>query len=82
MYKRQKCSINLERFETVMSAKLDPISIQRIDGLKFNLEDGWILVRRSGTEPITRMTVEAKTELRMDALFKQAEILMLESTGS
>ncbi len=77
-----KCSINLERFETVMSAKLDPISIQRIDGLKFNLEDGWILVRRSGTEPITRMTVEAKTELRMDALFKQAEILMLESTGS
>ena len=31
------------------------------DGLRFVLEEGWILVRPSGTEPLLRMTVEAKT---------------------
>jgi len=31
------------------------------DGLRFDLEDGWILVRPSGTEPLLRLTIEAKT---------------------
>ncbi len=76
-----KRRINLDGLETTMAAKLEPISIQRIDGVKFNLRDGWVLIRHSGTEPITRFTVEAKTALRMDEIFKQTEILILESTG-
>ena len=76
-----KRRINLDGLETAMTAKLEPISIQRIDGVKFNLKDGWVLIRHSGTEPITRLTVEARTELRMNEIFKQTEILMLESTG-
>lgn len=32
-----------------------------VDGLRLTLEDGWILVRPSGTEPVVRLTVEADT---------------------
>jgi phosphoglucosamine mutase len=48
-------------------ARLLPRSFPRIlskdttDGLRLALEEGWILVRPSGTEPLLRMTAEAKT---------------------
>ena len=48
-------------------AKLLPRSFPGIlgedttDGLRLALKEGWILVRPSGTEPLLRMTVEAKT---------------------
>jgi len=32
-----------------------------IDGIRLNLKNGWILVRPSGTEPLIRITVEAKS---------------------
>jgi len=31
----------------------------RVDGLGFQIEDGWVLIRPSGTEPILRVTTEA-----------------------
>jgi len=31
----------------------------RVDGLGFQIEDGWVLIRPSGTEPILRVTSEA-----------------------
>jgi len=33
-----------------------------IDGLRITLENGWVLVRASGTEPIIRVTVEAESK--------------------
>jgi phosphomannomutase/phosphoglucomutase len=38
------------------------------DGLKIFLEDGWVLVRPSGTEPLFRIFSEAKTEDRARAI--------------
>ncbi len=32
-----------------------------VDGVRLTLEDGWLLVRASGTEPLIRLTVEGKT---------------------
>jgi phosphoglucosamine mutase len=32
-----------------------------MDGLHMTLENGWILIRASGTEPLIRVTVEAET---------------------
>ncbi|AEH06033.1 phosphoglucosamine mutase [Methanothermococcus okinawensis] len=33
---------------------------ETIDGARFNLDDGWVLIRPSGTEPYIRIRVEAK----------------------
>jgi len=38
----------------------DIIDIDRTDGLKLYMKDGWVLMRPSGTEPIFRVYVEAK----------------------
>jgi phosphomannomutase / phosphoglucomutase len=38
----------------------DIVSIDRTDGLKLFMKDGWVLLRPSGTEPIFRVYVEAR----------------------
>ncbi len=45
--------------------------INTLDGVRVDIEDGWILVRPSGTEPKIRITVESKD--RCDELYKKAE---------
>jgi phosphomannomutase/phosphoglucomutase len=42
-----------------------------IDGIKLLFSDGWTLIRPSGTEPIFRIFVEAKSSDKADILFKQ-----------
>ncbi len=48
-----------------------PLSISRIDGIKLYFNDGWLLVRASGTEPKIRLTAEAKTETRVRQLYDE-----------
>jgi len=36
--------------------------ISRVDGIRIDMEDAWILIRPSGTEPKIRVTVEAKRQ--------------------
>jgi phosphomannomutase len=42
------------------------------DGYKLFVDDGWVLVRSSGTEPLIRFYAEADSVLRVDALLKAA----------
>jgi len=49
--------------------KLKPLQVSKIDGLKLDFKDGWLLVRPSGTEPKIRLTAEAKTETAVRQLF-------------
>ncbi|HKV90760.1 MAG TPA: phosphoglucosamine mutase, partial [Thermoplasmata archaeon] len=42
--------------------------IVTIDGLKVIRDDGWILLRPSGTEPLIRVFAEAKDRARAEAL--------------
>ncbi len=44
--------------------------INTLDGVRVDLEDGWILVRPSGTEPKIRITVESAN--KCDELFNKA----------
>jgi phosphomannomutase len=48
--------------------------IVRTDGLKLILEDGsWVCYRLSGTEPVVRAYVEARSEQDMETLKAAAE---------
>ena len=49
-------------------------SASMVDGVRLELDDGWTLIRPSGTEPVIRVTVEARN-------IKLAEELMDKSRG-
>ena len=54
----------IEKFRAAFSdAKLNDL-----DGLRFDMDEGWVLVRPSGTEPKLRVTVEAVDERALERL--------------
>ncbi len=48
---------------------MEPLSVHNIDGIKLDFEDGWLLIRASGTEPKIRVTAEARSEVRVQQLY-------------
>ena len=48
------------------------ISYNRVDGFKFIFEDGWLLIRSSGTEPILRFYSESSKMEKVEKLLKSA----------
>jgi phosphomannomutase len=52
--------------------------VVRTDGLKLILDDGsWVCYRLSGTEPVVRAYVEARSEQDMEALSAAAKSFVL-----
>lgn len=49
-----------------------------IDGVKVILEDGWFLIRPSNTQPLIRLTVEARSEEKLKEIASYAEKTILE----
>ena len=49
-----------------------PKEISDMDGLKAVFEDGWILLRPSGTEPKLKVVVEGESEARANELMGMA----------
>jgi len=60
---------------------MEPSSVSNVDGIKLNFEDGWLLIRQSGTEPKVRVTAEAKSEARVRQLFDSGVRAVKESMG-
>ena len=48
------------------------VEIDTLDGVKHLTENGWLLVRPSGTEPVLRVYSEAETPEAAQALVKDA----------
>jgi phosphoglucosamine mutase len=44
--------------------------VYTVDGIRLQLEDGWVLIRPSGTEPMIRITVEAHDRARAEQLLE------------
>lgn len=42
--------------------------VDTIDGVRVETDDGWVLIRASGTQPLVRVTAEASTEMAADKL--------------
>ena len=48
---------------------MNPVSMQREDGVRAVFGDGWLLIRASGTEPKVRITAEARNRDRVEELY-------------
>jgi phosphomannomutase len=44
-----------------LQAEVQNAEINDVDGVKFDLEEGWVHLRKSNTEPIIRIYAEAAT---------------------
>jgi len=60
----------MERVAERVAAAYDDVST--LDGVRVDLGDGWFLLRASGTQPLVRVTAEARDEERADAVFGEA----------
>ncbi|SHG38185.1 phosphoglucosamine mutase [Halobaculum gomorrense] len=70
----------LARVETLVRERYDADRIETLDGVRVSFPDGWILVRASGTQPLVRLTAEARSEERTTELLSEARALV--STAS
>ncbi|ELZ36204.1 phosphoglucosamine mutase [Halorubrum saccharovorum DSM 1137] len=64
----------VERVAERARERFDDVSA--LDGIRVETETGWFLVRASGTEPLVRITAEARDERDADELFETARGLV------
>jgi phosphoglucosamine mutase len=50
--------------------------VSKVDGVRLSLEDGWILVRASGTEPFIRLTVEGESLKAAEGIMEKGVVLV------
>ncbi|MFC7209878.1 phosphoglucosamine mutase [Natronoarchaeum sp. GCM10025321] len=50
--------------------------VESLDGVRVEREDGWFLVRASGTQPLVRITAEGRTEAATAELYDEARALV------
>jgi phosphomannomutase len=81
-YNRNDARLTEKEKNRIMAAykkgvkQLAGFPVQRVetkDGFKLFIENGWVLVRASGTEPLIRFYAEAETPEKVEALLKAAQ---------
>lgn len=68
--------------EDLVTERYDASAIETLDGVRIETEAGWLLIRASGTQPLIRLTAEARTAARAEALLADAKELVAAATGS
>jgi phosphoglucosamine mutase len=68
---------NIERDYTRVFGKA---IVNRVDGLRLQLPEGWILLRASGTEPLIRITAEGRDDKATHSLLERGGELVKEAT--
>ncbi|MFC7156463.1 phosphoglucosamine mutase [Halomarina halobia] len=57
-----------------VTARYDDVTT--LDGVRVDLGDAWFLLRASGTQPLVRITAEARDEERTEEVFEEARELL------
>lgn len=79
-YRRRDVVVTTAQKSAILSAaenapkklgRFDVISINKADGYKFMVENGWLLIRASGTEPLIRFYAEADSIEKVDELLDE-----------
>lgn len=56
-------------------------SVTTLDGVRVSDSEGWFLIRASGTQPLVRITAEARDPETADRLLERAETVVSEAVG-
>jgi phosphoglucosamine mutase len=77
-YPIRRASIEVEDKEVTMADIRNQVtqahdSVTMLDGVRVDLGDAWFLLRASGTQPLIRVTAEAREETRAEAVFETAK---------
>jgi phosphoglucosamine mutase len=68
--------------ETVAArVQADYDDVSTMDGVRVGTGDGWFLVRASGTQPLVRVTAEARDDDRAESLFETARSLVADAVA-
>jgi phosphoglucosamine mutase len=74
--KKKDCELIEKIKEDMQSIFGSYREVSEIDGIRISLEDGWILVRQSGTEPLIRLTVEGESLKTAQNIMKKGTMLV------
>lgn len=55
-------------------------NVETLDGVRVDLGDAWFLLRASGTQPLVRVTAEARETDRADEVYREANDLLKEAS--
>lgn len=67
----------MERVESRVLSAYD--AVETLDGVRVDAESGWFLIRASGTQPLVRVTAEAREERPADELLSTAEAIVTDA---
>lgn len=71
-----KCEKKFEVVEEVKKEIKTEGKVNEEDGIRVDEDDGWFLIRASGTEPIVRLTMEYKDKDKLESKKKELEELI------
>jgi phosphoglucosamine mutase len=80
-YPIRRTSVEIDDKAAVMDRVRDTVSeryddVSTLDGVRVDRGDGWVLLRASGTQPLVRITAEARDPDRAEELFGEARELL------
>jgi len=69
----------MERIHERVQAEYDDVTT--LDGVRVDLGDAWFLLRASGTQPLIRITAEARDPERANTVFEEARGIVTRTQG-